>query len=270
MLGHGSAPGHPLPPPVPPVLRLSGRWHRALQRSQASSPAPAGHVGLGSLCGCRLVGFISEQDLTPVRPCPPRLPCRGGSGAAGLLQTHLGWRLIPDPPGTRWSRAFSQPDFSLHVFPETMFSFVWSWPSKEFQSKTKQNKICFQAFTLLNPRWVSGRLATGSRAALQPPSSPSPAASRSSLGCCRGPWRFAVGPLPPPPPSLLVLPPVLPSWGCFLESARCVRSCLHQSLSPSDLLRARCGVTKGMREAVCSGLRSGWGALKSDPCLGSL
>lgn len=121
----------------------------------------------------------------------------GGSGAAGLLQTHLGRQLIPDPPGTRWSRAFSQPDFSLHVFPETMFSFVWSWPSKEFQSKTKQNKICFQAFTLLNPRWVSGRLATGSRAAFQPPSSLSPATARSSLCCCRGPWRFAVGPPPP-------------------------------------------------------------------------
>lgn len=77
LLGHGSAPGHPLPPSVPPVLRLlSGCWRQALQHSQASSPAPAGHAGLGSLCGCRLVGFISEQDLTPVRPCPPRLPCR--------------------------------------------------------------------------------------------------------------------------------------------------------------------------------------------------
>lgn len=66
-----------LPPSAPPVLRLlSGRWRRALRRSQASSPAPGGHTGLSSLCGCRLVGFISEQDLTPVRPYPPRLPCR--------------------------------------------------------------------------------------------------------------------------------------------------------------------------------------------------
>lgn len=42
-----------------------------------------------------------------------------------------------------------------------MSSFIWSWASKEFQSKIthqkkKKKKICFQAFVLLSPPgWVA-------------------------------------------------------------------------------------------------------------------